>query len=73
MLDVLAGIKITPVDVKEANQFKMADYQKQYQDLRKQAIKIMSPSYNPKLRDRDLNSIYKKVQKISDDIKKENE
>lgn len=73
MLDVLAGIKITPVDVKEANQFKMADYQKQYQDLRKQAIKIMSPAYNPKLRDRDLNSIYKKVQKISDDIKKENE
>jgi hypothetical protein len=67
LFDTLAGLKVTPVDVDEAEGFKMQDKKKLLIELRKQAMKVMSPAYNEKKRDKDLEIIYKKMQKVMDE------
>lgn len=36
-------------------------------NLRKQAMKIMSPAYSPSKRDKALEDVFKKMQKVMDD------
>jgi hypothetical protein len=67
LFDTLVGLKVTPVDVEEAEGFKMRDKQKMLIDLRKQAMKIMSPAYSPSKRDKALEDVFQKMQKVMDE------
>lgn len=68
LLDTLVGLKINPLDVNEAESFRIYDKNKQMLDLKKQLRKLEHPAINEKYRNEQTEKIFQKIQKIIDDI-----
>ena len=64
IIDVLAGLKITSVDVDESEQFRMYDKQKKILDLHKQLRKLEHPAISEKVRNKGVEDIFKKIEKV---------
>ncbi len=64
LMDVLAGIKITPLDVGEAQQFKMENKKKRINNLRAQVRRLQHPAISEEERDKQVEQLFIKIQKI---------
>ena len=58
------GLKLTPLDVDESEMFKMYEKKRLIDDLRKQALRLNHPAVSQRERERQLENIYKKIQKV---------
>ncbi len=64
LFDTLIGIKLTPVDVDESEQFSMINKRNLLNDLRKQALRLNSPAVSDRQRDKGLEKLFQKMQKV---------
>jgi len=64
LFDTLAGLKLTPVDVNEAEAFRMSDKKRTLDELRKQALRYSHPAVSDKEREKGLEDIFRKMQKV---------
>ena len=65
LLDTLVGIKINPLDVKEAEQFKIWNKQKRIDALNQEFYRIFNnPLLKEDFRDKKLEDIFKKKEKV---------
>lgn len=67
MFDVLMGLKLTPVDVNEAETFKMFEKKRTIEELTHQALKLNHPAISQEERDRQMENIFLKIQKIMEE------
>jgi hypothetical protein len=67
LFDVLMGLKVNPVDVGEAEQFKMWDKKKRIDELQKQVLKLRHPAISEKEREKQAEILFKKMQKVLDE------
>ncbi len=68
LLDSLVGIKIFPLDVDEAEMFRMYDKKKVIEDLKKQIMKLDHPAINEEYREKRTEELFKRIQGVVDDI-----
>jgi hypothetical protein len=64
LLDSLAGLKLTPLDVRESEKFKMFDKQRMIMDLRGQLMKLNHPAISEKERVKQAEQIHIKIQRV---------
>ena len=64
LFDTLLGIKVNPLDVGEAEQFKMLNKKKRIDTLRTQVYKLQHPAISEKERDKQIEIIFNKIQNI---------
>ena len=64
IFDVLMGLKLTPLDVDESEMFKMYEKKNTIEELTHQALKLNSPTVSEKTRDRGMEKIFQKIQKV---------
>lgn len=68
LLDTLMGFKITPLDVDEADKFRLINKRKTIGDLKTQALRLQHPAISDKERNKKTEEIFKKIQKEVDDL-----
>ena len=64
LLDALAGIKLTPIDVEESQMFKQFEKKKLLQEYKKQILRLNHPAIPEPVRNRLIENIYIKMQKV---------
>lgn len=64
LLDTLAGIKITPLDVEEAEYFKMWDKKKRIEELQKSFYKLNHPAVSEEEREKGIENIFQKIERV---------
>jgi len=64
LLDTLAGLKITPVDVTQSEQFAIIDKQKKLIDIRSQVLRLYRPDVSEKAREQGVKNLFKNMQRI---------
>ncbi len=69
LLDTLLGLKITPLDIKESETFRIYDKKKKIDDLTKQLFKLQHPAISEKTKQREREKIFKAIQKTVSEIK----
>jgi len=67
LFDVLAGLKLNPLDVDEAASFRMINKKKRIDTLHTQLYKLQHPAISEKERNKQVEVIFKKIQKIVDE------
>jgi len=68
LFDTLAGLKVFPLDVDEAEKFRLIDKRKRIEDLKTQILKLQHPAISEKERDKKTEDLFKKIQKEVDDL-----
>ncbi len=64
LLDTLAGIKITPVDVEVSEYFNMKRKQELIRELRGEVMKLNHPAISEKTREREADRLFKRMQSV---------
>ena len=64
IFDVLMGLKLTPLDAKESEVFKMYEKKEIIEELNKQILKLNHPSVSEDSRAIETEKIFKKIQKV---------
>ena len=64
LFDVLMGLKLTPLDVEEAEMFKTYDKKRIIEDLNTQILKLNHPAISEKTRNKKTEDIFKKIQRV---------
>jgi len=64
LLDILVGIKITPLDTDEAEFFRIKEKQQLIEELQKDVFKLNHPSISDAHREAEAERIFKKMQKV---------
>ena len=67
VFDVLMGLKLTPVDVSEAENFKMFNKKRIIEELTHQASSLNRPNVSPEERDKQMENIFIKIQKVMEE------
>ena len=68
LLDTLVGLKINPLDVDEAEGFRLHEKRKMINDLKSQIRRLEHPAISEEFREKRTEEIFKKIQRIVDDI-----
>lgn len=68
LLDALAGLKITPIDVEESEMFNMYRKKRIINDLKNQVRKLDHPGINEEYRNKKTEEIFQKIQRIIDEM-----
>ena len=69
LLDTLVGIKINPLDVDEAEQFKLWNINKRNEELKKEYYRILNnPLLKEDFRDKALEKIFQKQSRLLDEL-----
>uniref|UniRef100_A0A6M3L5H8 Large polyvalent protein associated domain-containing protein n=1 Tax=viral metagenome TaxID=1070528 RepID=A0A6M3L5H8_9ZZZZ len=68
LFDVLAGFKITSLDIDESENFKVFDIKERLKDLKKQLRDLDHPAISEKTRERETEKIFKKQDKVLEEL-----
>jgi len=72
LLDVLSGIKITTLDIEEADKWKVYNAEKIFGEIQREAWKVNNnPGLSDKRKEKELDVLFRKQQKIIKDYQKE--
>lgn len=64
LFDVLMGLKLTPLDITEAEMFKIYEKKKMIEELNNQMLKLNHPAISPEAREKQTEIIFKKIQRV---------